>query len=251
MNSTNRHQQKNLVLAAVVAAILLAAPAFGQVYLVEDINPGTGNSGEFVAGTLGSNILFKADDGTHGEELWVSDGTALGTSLVLDIWPVFESRLQLMVVFSSEPGDFTAAGATMYFTASAREDPVTHQADFELWLTDGPAPVPSTSGPERRRPARRTWWKWGVRSTFSLMTKPTDVSSTGRRVVRLRLSRTSSPTAMTLSSAQSCSPSISPTTGRATLSFFNLRRHHRIRAVDQRRHRWGHRPPQGHCLRIR
>jgi len=34
---------------------------------------------------LGNAVLFSADDGVNGRELWISDGTAAGTRLVLDI----------------------------------------------------------------------------------------------------------------------------------------------------------------------
>jgi ELWxxDGT repeat protein len=36
---------------------------------------------------VSGTAYFSADDGMHGFELWSSDGTALGTSLVVDIRP--------------------------------------------------------------------------------------------------------------------------------------------------------------------
>ncbi len=36
-------------------------------------------------------LMFVVDDGVHGEELWISDGSSTGTSLVLDINPLTPS----------------------------------------------------------------------------------------------------------------------------------------------------------------
>src|SRR4029077_1969504 len=42
-------------------------------------------------------VLFEADNGTNGTELWMTDGTAAGTALLTDINPLS----------SSFPGNFT------------------------------------------------------------------------------------------------------------------------------------------------
>jgi len=72
--------------------------------------------------SLGSRAVFTADDGVHGTEPWVSDGTPDGTKLLRDIGP---GALQAGIT------EFAVADGIAYFNA----DDGLH--GLELWQTDG------------------------------------------------------------------------------------------------------------------
>ena len=96
-------------------------------YMLRDLCPGSCGSRNWFRGPLaavGERLFFAANDGVHGLELWVTDGTALGTTLVLDLQPGWES---------SYPALLTAASGQLFFTARGADDVTA------LWRSDGTA----------------------------------------------------------------------------------------------------------------
>ena len=85
-------------------------------------NPPTSRPDEFVE--AGNVLFFVADDGTHGRELWRTDGTDAGTMLVKDIRPGPDSALPT-------PSFMAASGNKVFFQA---DDGSTGK---ELWVSDG------------------------------------------------------------------------------------------------------------------
>src|SRR5437879_6221725 len=96
--------------------------------LVKDINPGPGSA--FATGVyqpkiradVNGTLFFAASDGTSGVELWKSDGTAAGTSLVKDINPGSAG---------SYPTDLVNVKGTLFFDAGG--------PNGGLWRSDGTA----------------------------------------------------------------------------------------------------------------
>jgi ELWxxDGT repeat protein len=94
--------------------------------LVSDIDAGPESALSTVVSArplpLDGRLLFVANDGVHGFELWTTDGTAAGTFMLKDI---AEGPT------SSAPAAFYAFGGAAYFAASPAA------GVRELWRTDG------------------------------------------------------------------------------------------------------------------
>jgi ELWxxDGT repeat protein len=71
-----------------------------------------------------NRALFTADDGPHGRELWITNGTFRGTRLVADLLPGPQG---------SEPHDLVRFGNNVYFLAA------NDGMGESLWRTDGTA----------------------------------------------------------------------------------------------------------------
>lgn len=99
------------------------------IKLLKDVNSEEGSSvtSTWMAEHNG-NLFFAADDGSHGMELWVSDGTDDGTRLLKDIRPGLDGSY---AGFAPSSNKFASCNNKLFFIAN---DGV-HGA--ELWATDG------------------------------------------------------------------------------------------------------------------
>ena len=102
---------------------LAAAIPGGPPELLKDINILTesGSIGNIIE--INGTAFFRAEDGIHGEELWKSDGTEAGTTMVKDILPGSQD---------SFPRLLTDVNGTLFFVA---DDGLGH--GMELWMSDG------------------------------------------------------------------------------------------------------------------
>ena len=81
--------------------------AVQNVSLSSPVPKASSTPAEFSA--IGDRLYFVADDGSHGREVWLSDGTADGTRRASDLLPGLSS---------AHPQEFTAVGQQVFFSAS-------------------------------------------------------------------------------------------------------------------------------------
>ncbi|HAI75707.1 MAG TPA: hypothetical protein DCM08_05620, partial [Microscillaceae bacterium] len=114
-----------------------------SVDVVRIINPTPGSvSGGKNLTRVGSFLCFAASGGAAGEELWRSDGTTVGTQLVLDLNTNFVPPANTL---DSYPRDLTAVGSRLFFTANDG----TTASSRQLWVYDPTAGTSPGVNPRR------------------------------------------------------------------------------------------------------
>jgi len=107
-----------------ISLFCFAHNAKSQINLVKDIGLGTlpSNPVGFTTINAGGTIYFIATDGTHGKELWKTDGTEGGTEMVKDINPgTADAGIYALGAFN---------GALYFFANDGVNGP-------QLWKSDG------------------------------------------------------------------------------------------------------------------
>ncbi len=96
----------------------------GTPMLIRDVNTAAASGNDDISDrvVINSTLYFTANDGAHGPELWMSDGTQSGTTLVKDI---------RAGSIGANPRSLTVVGSTLFFIAN---DGVSGN---ELWKSDG------------------------------------------------------------------------------------------------------------------
>ncbi|OSZ81712.1 hypothetical protein CAP35_00130 [Chitinophagaceae bacterium IBVUCB1] len=114
---------------SILSIALLAgmANAFAQPMLVRDINPGTASSTPSRLAAMGKKLVFSANDGTNGFELWVRDTS--GANLAFNINPASASSMS-----TTANRSMAMSGKFIYFPAN------NGTSGTELYRWDGTNP---------------------------------------------------------------------------------------------------------------
>ena len=98
--------------------------SYGSLDLLLDIYSGSDSSNATFGPILNGKMLFSASTASTGNELWITDGTPTGTTMLKDIRTGSDS---------SFPRNMTLVGDKVYFSAYDATN------GNELWITDGTA----------------------------------------------------------------------------------------------------------------
>jgi ELWxxDGT repeat protein len=75
-----------------------------------------------------TGVAFAANDNVHGQQVWISDGTKIGTKRITNLPTTLDESMGLL---PSDPHRLTALGNTLYFAAGDGTE------KLELWYSNG------------------------------------------------------------------------------------------------------------------
>lgn len=148
--------------------------------LLKDVRNGTESALDISASwviQLADKLLLLLDDGQHGLEWWISDGTAEGTRLLTDIMPGASS---------SEIRVAGILGQTVYFSAKSGDSE-------QLWSTDGTA-VGTRQLTTNLPPQISKGIAYGAALTDTILVFAADTESAGNELWRLAKQSLAAPT---------------------------------------------------------
>lgn len=124
---------KKVLLA--ISIIALSVGVYAQIQ-VKDINPGAGSSNPYLFYPFDSKVLFCANDGTNGDQVYVSDGTNAGTVRLTNLPTLgFVSFGSTGTLGSG--GNFKKINNKYYFFAKGLTSSSASSFMYNLWETDG------------------------------------------------------------------------------------------------------------------
>lgn len=104
----------------------------GSPTMIKDINPGNNNSFAYLVGFVpfGNGVMFMANDGSTGNELWFTDGTTSSTIQIQNIAPDQSTSLFTPMGVINGRAVFRRTASASLLSASYLN---------ELWVSDGTA----------------------------------------------------------------------------------------------------------------
>lgn len=104
-------------------------PETNAVALLKEIYPGSQGSHPYKLIPLSDKVIFLADDGIHGQEIWSTNGTEEGTQLVKDIktgtrnsHPTIYGIVDDKLLFSAEERDVYPSSRSFWWTKGAGDE---------------------------------------------------------------------------------------------------------------------------------
>ncbi|MBX7225482.1 MAG: T9SS type A sorting domain-containing protein [Chitinophagales bacterium] len=118
-----------IIIAFFAIQLLFATDDFKLLSLGDGTEKSVTRDGKYWGHAFEFNdkILLCRGDDIHGYELWISDGTTIGTKLLKDIIPGTPS---------SFPNEFVRIGNIVYFSTIVH-DTINDNTIFQIWKTDG------------------------------------------------------------------------------------------------------------------